>query len=80
MTQVDPQKVEGTLFLDFEGLDDDVFDGAIHGACASHGDLVHNIHAFDDFAEDGVFAVKPWSCRHSHEKLTAIGSRSGVGH
>src|SRR5215475_1819913 len=43
-------------------------------------DLLDDIHTFDDFPEDGMFAIQ-MRCRHQGDKeLAAVRVRAGVGH
>lgn len=43
-------------------------------------DLSHDFHAFDDFAEDDVFAIEPWRGNSCDEELTSITVGSAVCH
>ena len=43
-------------------------------------DLLHDVHAFDDLAEDDVLAVEPGRLDRAEEELRAVGVGSGVGH
>src|ERR1700722_4473792 len=44
------------------------------------GDFLHDLHAFDHFAEDTSLVVEPWRRRKRDEELAAVGVRPGVGH
>ena len=49
-------------------------------AARNFGDLVGDVLAFDDFAEDGVIAGEPGRWRDGDKELAAVGVRAGVGH
>jgi hypothetical protein len=42
--------------------------------------FLDHIHAFDDGAEDDVFAVEPFGLGGTEEELRAVGTRTGVSH
>ncbi|KAH3662033.1 hypothetical protein OGAPHI_006214 [Ogataea philodendri] len=43
-------------------------------------DQSDNVHSFQDFAEDHVFSVKPWSFDGGDEELRSVGVSTGIGH
>merc|ERR1719486_1594153 len=61
-----------------------VSDGDLLGrrsASASEGlDLVDDVHAVDDLAEDDVPPVEPGGGHGRDEELRSVGVRAGVGH
>jgi len=54
--------------------------GAVHAIAGDFADLLDNVVAFDDFAEDGVLAGEPAGVGDGHEELAAVGVGAGVGH
>ena len=58
-----------------EGIDGHGFDnlrlcGAVTPVCRNFGDLVHNVHALNDFSEGGVLSVQV-ICGFVHDKELA---------
>ena len=65
-----------------DGCADDLlfFNGAVAGAFLDAFEFFHDVHAFSDFAEDGVVHVEPWGGCGGDEELAAVGAGAGVGH
>lgn len=55
-------------------------DRAVLSASGNTAELVDNVHAIDDLAEDGVLAIEVRSCSQSDEELRAVGVWACVGH
>src|SRR5579863_1745719 len=54
--------------------------GFVVRAARQFGNFCGDVHAFDHFAEDGVFAIEPGRRRHGNEKLASVRAGSGIGH
>src|SRR5215210_6049797 len=65
---------------DGDRLDDDVLDWPVALASARAADRTDDVHAFDDFAEDGVAIVEVRRRPERHEELSAVGIRAAIGH
>src|SRR4029077_6189269 len=65
-----------------DGVDRDVFDGAVVASRLGDGDLVHDGAAVRVryLAEDLVFAVERRGRHHRDKELRAVRARAGVGH
>ena len=60
------------LFFDPLGFfDDDRGQRTIGRAFFDRGDLVHDVHAFDNLAERGILAIEPRAIRVADEELAA---------
>ncbi len=61
-----------------------VVDGDLGGGLAALGpvglDLLDDVHALDDGAEDDVLPVQPGGLGRAQEELRAVGVGAGVGH
>ena len=66
--------------LDDNGFEDNGLNGLVLRAARDAGDLLGDILAFDDFAEDGVLAGEPIGGDCGDEELAAVGAGAGVGH
>jgi hypothetical protein len=53
---------------------------AVAGQFVASFNGLYNIHAFDDFTEDSVVAIEPWSWDGSQEELGATGVAACVCH
>jgi len=51
-----------------------LFDGAIACAFFDGFEFFHDFDAFDDFTEDGVIHMEPWSRCGGDEELAAVGA------
>src|SRR5450755_3226507 len=68
------------LALDHDRLKDDIIDRAVVASCFRLADLIDDLSAIDDLAEDGVLTVQPGSRDAGNEELGAVGARAGIGH
>src|ERR1017187_3997250 len=66
--------------LDGDGVEADFLLGAVSRVAGHLGDLLDDIVAFGDLAEDAVVIVQVRGGGDSDEELAAIGAGSGVGH
>ena len=66
--------------FDGYGFQDDWSFGAVHAVAADLADFFYDVVAFDDFAEDSVFAGEPAGVGYGDEELAAVSVRAGVGH
>ncbi len=66
--------------LDGDGLEDNGAFRAVHAVAGDSADLLDDVVAFDDFAEDGVFAGEPGGGSYGDEELAAVGVGAGVCH
>jgi len=57
-----------------------LLDRAVAGSLFHGFELLHGIHAGDDFTKDRVAHVQPRSRDGGDEKLAAVGTGAGVGH
>src|ERR1700751_3792883 len=66
--------------FDGYGFEDDWGFGAVHAVAGDFADLFYYVVAFDDFAEDGVFASEPAGVGYGDEELAAVGVGASIGH
>ena len=67
--------------LELAALGDLDFLGRLIARALGHVlDLVDDLEALEDFAEDNVLAVEPGGDGSGNEELRAVGVLSGVGH
>ena len=69
-----------SLFSRFDADDLLIFDRAVTCTFFHTFESIDDIHAVDDFTEDGVVHVKPRSRYGGNEELTAIGAWACIGH
>src|SRR5262245_51531591 len=61
-------------------IDHDVLDRPVLRGRLRMSDLIHDIHAFNDLAEDGMFVIQPRRRNERDEELTAVGVRPRICH
>src|SRR5215472_10950 len=66
--------------LDLHGIDLHVFIGLVLRIARQFGNLLNDVVALHDFAEDGVPIVEPWSGGDGDEELTAVRVGTGIRH
>ena len=69
-----------TLSLDGDFLHDHRLLGLVHGPGRYTADLHDDVQSLGDFAEHGVAVIQMRRRCQGHEKLAAVGTRTGVGH
>ena len=66
--------------LHFPTLGDGDIEGWLLLNSASILDFSHDIHAFDDLAENDMLVVKEWRSDGRDEELTSVGVFPGIRH
>lgn len=58
----------------------DILNRSVTGTRPCASNLVHDIHASDDLAKDGVLSIQVWGWCEGDEELAAVCAGSAVGH
>lgn len=61
-------------------VSDDDFLGGLAGLAAEGLNLLNNIHTLNNFSEDDVPAVEPWSHHRGDKELGSVGIGAGISH